>query len=191
MGVGSRASQRRHVRVKKVIEKMVVTKLFFLHLLLGFLSAQWWGFPPGFRPRTRLGAQRGLRISNQAAGSYYGAPTGRNFFQGSSIANYGSSSSLSVRTSSSNGIEREQLQTKSPRTTFSASKISTLRPSGDASGDLNKQRTGASNKEEAGVQNIERAVDSSKEGTSNDEKKGASRLDSSEGWRIPLSLMTL
>ena len=79
--VGSRASQRRHVRVKKVIEKMVVTKLFFLHLLLGFLSAQWWGLPPGFRPRTRLGAQRGLRIPNQAAGSYYGAPTGRNFFR--------------------------------------------------------------------------------------------------------------
>ena len=60
---------------------MVVTKLFFLHLLLGFLSAQWWGLPPGFRPRTRLGAQRGLRIPNQAAGSYYGAPTGRNFFR--------------------------------------------------------------------------------------------------------------
>lgn len=79
--VGSRASQGRHVRVKQVIEKMVVTKLFFLHLLLGFLSAQWWGLPPGFRPRTRLGAQRVLRIPNQAAGSYYGAPTGRNFFQ--------------------------------------------------------------------------------------------------------------
>ena len=59
----------------------MVTKLFFLHLLLGFLSAQWWGLPPGFRPRTRLGAQRGLRIPNQAAGSYYGAPTGRNFFR--------------------------------------------------------------------------------------------------------------
>merc|ERR1711872_729953 len=191
MGVGSRASQRRHVRVKTVIEKMVETKLFFLHLLLGFLSAQWWGLPPGFRPQTRLGAQRGLRIPNQAAGSYYAAPTGRNFFRGSSIANYGSSSSSSVRTSSSNDIEREQQQTKNPPTTFSASKISTLRSSGDASGDLNKQRTGASNKEEAGVQNIERAVDSSKEGTSNDEKKGASRLDSSEGWHIPPSLMAL
>merc|ERR1711962_1012128 len=171
MGVGSRASQRRHVRVKQVIEKMVVTKLFFLHLLLGFLSAQWWGLPPGFRPRARLGAQRGLRISNQAAGSYYGAPTGRNFFRGSSIANYGSSSSLSVRTSSSNGIEREQQQTKNPPTTSSASKISTLRTSGDASGDLNKQRTGAINKEEVVVQNIERAVASSKEGTSIEEKK--------------------
>ena len=34
-------------------------------------------------------------------------------------------------------------------------------------------------------------MDSSKEGTSNDEKKGASRLDSSEGWRIPPSLMAL
>merc|ERR1711872_855033 len=192
MGVGSRASQRRHVRVKTVIEKMVETKLFFLHLLLGFLSAQWWGLPPGFRPQTRLGAQRGLRIPNQAAGSYYAAPTGRNFFRGSSIANYGSSSSSSVRTSSSNGIEREQQQTKNPPTTFSASKISTLRSSGDASGDLNKQRTaGASNKEEAVVQNIERAVDSSKEGTSIEEKEGASRPDSSEGWHIPLSLMAL
>ena len=79
--VGSRASQRRHVRVKQVIEKMVVTKSFFLHLFLGLLSAQWWGLPPGFRPRTRLGAQRGLRIPNQAAGSYYGTPTGRNFFR--------------------------------------------------------------------------------------------------------------
>merc|ERR1711962_1446839 len=191
MGVESRASQRRHVRVKQVSEKMVVTKSFFPHLLLGLLSAQWWGLPPGFRPRTRLGAQRGLRIPNQAAGSYYGAPTGRNFFRGSSIANYGSSSSSSVRTSSSNDIEREQLQTKNPPTTSSASKISTLRSSGDASGDLNKQRTGASNKEEVVVQNIERAVASNKEGASIEEKTGASRQDSSEGWRIPPSLMAL
>merc|ERR1712013_525782 len=107
------------------------------------------------------------------------------------IANYGSSSSLSVRTSSSNGIEREQLQTKNPPTTSSASKISTLRTSGDASGDLNKQRSGASNKEKAGVQNMERASASSKEGTSIEEKTGASRQDSSEGWRIPPSLTAL
>jgi len=169
----------------------VVTELLFLHLFLGLLSAQWWGFPPGFRPQTRLGAQRGLRIANQAAGSYYAAPTGRNFLRGSLIANYGSSSSLSVRTSSSNGIEREQLQTKNPPTTSSAFKISTLRTSGDASGDLNKQRSGASNKEKAGVQNMERASASNKEGTSIEEKTGASRQDSSEGWRIPPSLMAL
>merc|ERR1711973_281791 len=179
------------VRVKQVIEKMVVTELLFLHPFLGLLSAQWWGFPPGFRPQTRLGAQRGLRIANQAAGSYYAAPTGRNFLRGSSIANYGSSSSLSVRTSSSNGIERKQQQTKNPPTTSSASKIITLRTSGDDSGDLNKQRTGASNKAEVVVQNIERAVASSKEGTSIEEKTGASRQDSSEGWRIPPSLMAL
>ena len=41
------------------------------------------------------------------------------------------------------------------------------------------------------VQNIERAVASSKEGTSIEEKTGASRQDSSEGWRIPPSLMAL
>ena len=41
------------------------------------------------------------------------------------------------------------------------------------------------------VQNRERAVFSNKEGTSIEEKTGASRQDSSEGWRIPPSLMAL
>ena len=41
------------------------------------------------------------------------------------------------------------------------------------------------------VQNRERAVFSNKEGTSIEEKTGASRQDSSQGWRIPPSLMAL